>query len=91
MFVYAPPLLLEGSPLEVGLVGGTALAGVSALAAANMGYLRRRLVFWERSLLLTSALALIFPGSVSDGYGLAVLLLIFWRPGSEDGSGAGKR
>ena len=82
MFVYAPPLLLEGPPLEIAVVGGTALAGVTALAAANMGFLRRRLVVWERILLFTSAVALIFPGLVSDGYGLAGLLLIFFRSDS---------
>jgi TRAP transporter 4TM/12TM fusion protein len=81
MFVYAPPLLLDGSPLEVGVVGGTALAGVTALAAANMGFFRRNLLVWERVLLLTSAFALIFPGLASDGYGLAALLLIFFRSG----------
>lgn len=85
MFVYAPHLLLEGSALGVGVVGGTALAGVTALAASNMGFLRRRLLLWERALLLTGALALIVPGLVSDGYGLAVLLLIFFRSGPGSG------
>ena len=82
MFVYAPPLLLQGSASEILLVSGTAIAGVTALAAAAMGFLRRDLLFWERALLLTGALALIFPGLASDGYGLVVLLVIFFRPGS---------
>jgi len=83
MFVYAPPLLLQGSVMEIALVAGTGVAGVTALAAAAMGFLRRNLVVWERGLLLTAAFALIFPGLASDGYGLFVLLVIFFRPGSE--------
>jgi TRAP-type uncharacterized transport system fused permease subunit len=89
MFVYAPPLLLQGSPVEIGLVGGTALAGVTALAAASMGFFRRHLRIWERVLLFSSAFALIFPGLVSDGYGLAVLLVIFLRSGRSSGGTRG--
>jgi len=83
MFVYAPPLLLQGPPLEIAAVAGTALAGVTALSAATMGYLRRDLLPWERGVLLTGAFALIFPGLLSDGYGLVVLLIIFFRSGPE--------
>ena len=79
MFVYAPPLLLMGSAGEIALVIGTAVAGVTALAAATMGYLRGSLVLWERGLLGTGAIALIFPGLASDGFGLLVLVLIFFR------------
>jgi TRAP-type uncharacterized transport system fused permease subunit len=79
MFVYAPPLLLQGSPLETALVAGTGIAGVTALAAAAMGFLRRTLGAWERVLLLSAAFALIFPGLVSDGYGLIILLVMFFR------------
>lgn len=83
MFVYAPPLLLDGSFLEIGLVTTTGIAGVTALAAGAMGFLRRNLLVWERVLLLSGALALIAPGLASDGYGLLVLLVIFFRPGSD--------
>jgi TRAP transporter 4TM/12TM fusion protein len=82
MFVYAPPLLLQGTPAEIILVGGTSVAGVTALAAGTMGFLRRELARWERMLLVTGAVALIFPGLLSDGYGLAVLLIIILRTGS---------
>ena len=82
MFVYGPPLLLDGSPLEILVVAGTALAGVTALAASVIGFLRRTLTGWERALLTASAFALIFPGLLSDGFGLVVLLIIFLRSGS---------
>lgn len=85
MFVYAPALLLEGSLLEISLVTGTGIAGVTALAAATMGFLRQRLVWWERLLLLGAAFALIFPGLISDGLGLALLLVVFLRSSTENG------
>ena len=81
MFVYAPALLLEGSLGEIVVVTGTGIAGVTALAAAAMGFLRRELIPWERGLLLVAAFALIFPGLLSDGCGLAILLVIFLRSG----------
>ncbi len=81
MFVYGPPLLLIGSPGEIALVVGTAVAGVTALAASTMGYLRGELALWERMLLGVGAVALIFPDLVSDGFGLLVLLFIFFRQG----------
>ena len=85
MFVYAPPLLMQGSILEIAVVAATGIAGVTALAAATMGFMHRDLAGWERILLATAACALIFPGLVSDGYGLFVLLVIFLRPSAEVG------
>jgi len=81
MFVYGPALLLVGDPLEILLVVGTAVAGVTALAAATMGFMRRVLPAWARLVLGGGAMALIFPGLMSDGFGLAVILLIFFRFG----------
>lgn len=81
MFIYGPAILLDGSLGEVLLVSATAAAGVSALAAATMGFLRRPLAFWERALLGAASLALCFPGWVTDGFGAAVLALLLLRPG----------
>jgi TRAP transporter 4TM/12TM fusion protein len=83
MFVYGPPLLLMGSAWEIVLVVGTGVAGVTALAASTMGYLRGPLALWERTLLGVAACALIFPDPVSDGFGLLALLFIFFRSGKE--------
>jgi TRAP-type uncharacterized transport system fused permease subunit len=81
MFVYGPPLLLIGSPTEIALALVSALAGVTALAAAMMGYGRRDLKLWERGLLLIAAVALIFPGLVTDGLGLLLLVTVMARGG----------
>jgi TRAP transporter 4TM/12TM fusion protein len=79
MFVYGPSLLLAGSVGEIALVTVTGVAGVTALAASTMGYMKRDLAAWERLLLGAGAVALIFPNLPSDGFGLLVLLFIFLR------------
>ncbi len=84
MFVYGPALLLMGEPVEILVVSGTAVAGVTALAAATMGYLRAHLRGWERAVLGAGAVALIFPGLASDGFGMVALLLVFFRQKGED-------
>jgi TRAP transporter 4TM/12TM fusion protein len=83
MFVYAPPLLLDGSLVEICLVTLSSIAGVTALAAAAMGYLRSPLNGWERLFLMGSALSLLHPSLLSDGFGVALLLVIFFRSDAE--------
>jgi TRAP-type uncharacterized transport system fused permease subunit len=56
------------------------VVGVTALAAATMGYLHRDLTIWERGLLGFGSAALIFPGLVSDGFGLMLVALVYFTP-----------
>jgi TRAP transporter 4TM/12TM fusion protein len=79
LFIYGPPLLLDGSIGEIALATGTAMAGVTALAAATMGFGRRELVAWERVALGAGALCLVFPGLVSDVVGIAILAAVLMR------------
>jgi len=79
MFVYGPALLLDGTPGEIILVVITACTGVTMLASASMGYLRQKLAIWERLVLGAGALALVFPGLLTDGAGLLALVVIFLR------------
>jgi TRAP transporter 4TM/12TM fusion protein len=81
MFIYGPPLLLEGPVVEIAWVTITAVAGVTALAAAAMGFGRRNLVLWERVVLGAGALCLVFPGLATDGAGFLALAVVFLRPG----------
>ncbi len=81
MFIYGPPLLLEGPVVEIAWVTVTATAGVTALAAAAMGFGRRNLVPWERLVLGAGALCLVFPGLATDGAGFLALAVVFLRPG----------
>lgn len=79
MTIYGPSLLLQGTVLQIVLTVASASLGVVALAAATMGFARRPLRAWERALLVAASLALIFPGLVTDSFGLAVVLLVFAR------------
>ena len=79
MFVYGPELLMVGSPTGIGLATLTAVIGVTALAAAAVGYARRPLAAWERAVAFAAALALVFPGLLTDGAGLLAVGVVFWR------------
>jgi TRAP transporter 4TM/12TM fusion protein len=79
MFIYGPPLLLEGSVAEIALTTVTAIAGVTALASAAMGFGRRELLVWERVALGAGALCLVYPGLITDGVGLLVLAGVLLR------------
>lgn len=79
MFIYGPPLLLEGSVAEIAGVSLTAALGVTALASAAMGYGRRHLLPWERVVLGAGAFCLVVPGLVTDGVGLVALGVVFLR------------
>jgi TRAP-type uncharacterized transport system fused permease subunit len=59
----------------------TAIIGVVALAAAVVGHARRPLAVWERVLALAAALTLVNPGLLTDGAGLLMVGVVFWRGG----------
>jgi TRAP transporter 4TM/12TM fusion protein len=73
MFVYGPPLLLQGSFFLVAGSIITAMIGVTGLAAAIIGYGRAPLNAWQRGLVAIAACALIFPGWTTDVFGFVVL------------------
>jgi TRAP-type uncharacterized transport system fused permease subunit len=83
MFVYGPPLLLEGSAVAIAGAVATALVGVTGLAAAIIGFARRPLVFWQRIAMAVAACLLIFPGWWTDGIGLAGVVA-FMLPGPDE-------
>ncbi|MCI0434153.1 MAG: TRAP transporter fused permease subunit [Gemmatimonadetes bacterium] len=79
MFVYGPPLLLVGPAYVVAGSIVTATIGVTGLAAAIIGHARSPLAAWERLVVAGGALALIFPGWITDAIGLAVLAVFLPR------------
>jgi TRAP transporter 4TM/12TM fusion protein len=70
VFIYAPGLLLMGSISGIILVVFTTSIGVWALAAANEGWLFRRMNALERIVLTIAAIALIIPKWYTDIVGL---------------------
>jgi TRAP transporter 4TM/12TM fusion protein len=79
MFVYGPELLLVGSAPAIGLATVTAILGVVALAAGAVGFARVQLKAWQRVLALAAALALVYPGLLTDGAGLIAMSVVFLR------------
>ena len=82
MFAFSEgssPLLMQGSPLEITQALITGIAGVTALAAAGIGFTRRPVVAWERILLALAAGTLMLPGWETDIAGATILGLILLR------------
>ena len=82
MFAFSEgssPLLMQGSPLEITQALITGIAGVTALAAAGIGFTRRPVVAWERILLALAAGTLMLPGWETDIAGATILSLILLR------------
>lgn len=79
MFIYGPPLLLEGSVPAILGVSLTATLGVTGLAAAAMGYGHRHLAGWERVVLAVGSFCLVVPGLATDIIGFVALGVIFLR------------
>jgi TRAP transporter 4TM/12TM fusion protein len=81
-FAYDPALLLvKASVVHVALRTAAATLGIVMLGAGLIGYLRAPARLWERALLLTGALLLIFPGLWGDlvGAGCFVAVLVAQR------------
>ena len=82
MFAFgegSSPLLMQGSPLEITQALITGIAGVTALAAAGIGFTRRPVVAWERILLALAAGTLMLPGWGTDIAGATILGLMLLR------------
>lgn len=78
VFVYGPPILLDGSIGEVILSTITALIGVFMLASAVEGwFIGKPGDVLVRLLLLISAILLIIPGGFTDIIGIAFVLISF--------------
>lgn len=79
VFAYNPQLLLiNTTPLHVIFYSITAVIGTCSLAFAGSGYWLRTLKVWERLILFVGALALIFPGVLSDSIGFGILILMWF-------------
>ena len=79
MFVYGPSLLFIGSAFDIITSAISASFGVMALAAGMMGWFVKKVVIWERIVLLIAAVLLIKPGLYSDAIGYILLLLVFLK------------
>ncbi|OZU89587.1 hypothetical protein CIL03_00090 [Virgibacillus indicus] len=76
IFVLEPALLMEGSIDEIVIAFISALLGVMILAAGLIGWLAVKASIFERSALLLSGFMMMYPGLLSDGLGIAIILLV---------------
>ena len=73
MFIYHPPLLGDGTGLQIALAVGSGVLGITALAASTIGYFLRPCSWLERGLLLAAALMLISGQLITDALGIALI------------------
>jgi TRAP-type uncharacterized transport system fused permease subunit len=85
LFVYAPAILMKGSPVDIGVVTFTSLFGIWLICAAMVGYLARLLPFLMRLAFVLAGLMMLLPHQASKlmlavnaaGVVLGVLLLVY--------------
>jgi TRAP-type uncharacterized transport system fused permease subunit len=77
MFYYAPSLLLKGTFYRIFADTATAFLGITALAAATMGFLGNRLSIFQRAVVAICALILISPSLFSGIIALVMLIVIY--------------
>lgn len=79
-FVYSPELLLISGDHSLILVAVGAVFGVFCMSVGLHGYLRKRLNWIQRIMLICGSLMLIAPGTMTDLIGLAVCgLALAWH------------
>ncbi len=78
VYVYNPMLLfIEAEPVYMAQAICSALLGVFLLAMFTIGFFKARLAWYMRVLAVLGAIGLLIPGTVSDIFGLVVLVLIY--------------
>lgn len=78
MFVFQPGLLMQGNIMDIIWAVPTATIGVVAMSASVEGWLTRRLLAWQRFLLMGGGLCMLYPGLVTDALGIAAIILGFF-------------
>jgi len=71
-FIFDPALLMQGEPITIMIHTLTALAGVFFLAVGILGHWFKSVTILERLLFIAAGLALMHPGLVTDGIGVAL-------------------
>jgi TRAP-type uncharacterized transport system fused permease subunit len=61
---------------SIALITFTAAVGILSLAGAFQGWLFRRTPGYERLMLLVAGVALVYPGTVSNAIGFALVALV---------------
>jgi len=77
MFVYNPDLILiHGLNWDVVPIIITSIIGITSVSMALQGYIFSPIKWWVRVILFIAGLCLIYPGIVTDSFGLIISALI---------------
>jgi TRAP transporter 4TM/12TM fusion protein len=76
MFVYQPALLMIGRWPEIIWAFGTSCVGIALFAGGLHGYFVTAASYWQRVLLTTSGIFLVFPGVWTDLTGAALAAIV---------------
>lgn len=83
VFVYSPTLLLQDvSFVEGGLAIITAIIGIWALAVAVEGFMKTKVLWFERVMLFVAAIALLLPSVFGDLLGVALTAMVYFTQNS---------
>jgi TRAP transporter 4TM/12TM fusion protein len=78
IIIFSPAILMiDVSVLSIIWITITAILGMIAIGAGVIGYWYRSLKWYERLILIAAGLAMIYPESISDISGMAVLGIMF--------------
>ena len=78
IIVFSPAILMvDVTVLQIIWITITAVLGMIAIGAGVIGYWYRPLKWFERIILVAAGLAMIYPESISDISGIAVLGIMF--------------
>jgi len=76
-FVYEPAMVGYGTPLQVALAAITGLIGAVCMAMGLQGWMYCKTSALERILLICAGVSLIYPGNITDIFGIFLLGLTF--------------
>ena len=76
MFAYQPALLMIGTWYEVISAAVSAIVGTIVLAASLEGWLIGRIRIVERIFLAAAGLCCIYPGTITDIIGIAIITVV---------------
>ncbi|MBE5866080.1 MAG: TRAP transporter fused permease subunit [Lachnospiraceae bacterium] len=77
VFALNPAMLfIDTTPLEIVQICITSLVGIFGVSAALEGYFLNHMTWYQRLLSLAGGLMLIYPGLITDGVGLGLIIVM---------------
>lgn len=77
VFIYAPEILMIGTPIEIITVSLSALLGVYALAVSTVGFMFTNCSWLERIICFAAGICMVVPGNMTDVLGVAFFVAVF--------------